>query len=222
MKLTARQDTALPRPTLRRRYDGGVPTIEKIRGSLAGYTASRAEPPGRPPREAAVALVLYEPPGAPPELLFIERAVRDGDPWSGQMAFPGGRRDQVDPDLQATAARETFEEVGVKLGAPLGQLDDFAGTRNPQVQPLVVSPYVYAVEERPETQPNHEVNDTVWIPLPAILDPAFTIEYRFEHASYRDSFPAVRYDRFTVWGLTYRVLGNFLEVLGEELPALAG
>ena len=196
-------------------------SLEKIRGSLAGYTPSKADPPARPPREAAVALVLHEPPGAAPELLFIERAVREGDPWSGHMAFPGGRRERGDPDLQVTAARETFEEVGVKLGTPIGQLDDFAGTRNPRVQPLVVSPYVYELEERPETHPNHEVNDTVWIPLPAILDPAFTIEYRFEHESYRDSFPALRYERFTVWGLTYRVLGNFLEVLGETLPVLA-
>src|SRR5262245_41364530 len=71
---------------------------------------------------AAVALVFCAPPGAEPELLFIERARREGDPWSGHMAFPGGRRDPKDTDLAATAARETHEEVGLGLGAPIARL----------------------------------------------------------------------------------------------------
>jgi 8-oxo-dGTP pyrophosphatase MutT (NUDIX family) len=195
-----------------------VPSLAEIRSQLAGYKAQRSPVPERPPNEAAVALVLHEPTTGGPELLFIERARREGDPWSGQMAFPGGRREGYDLDLQVTAARETHEEVGVTLSAPVGQLDDFAGTRNPQVRPLVVAPYVYVVEERPPIVTNHEVADTVWVPLSWMLDPASAIEYRFEHGSYQDRFPALQYDRFTIWGLTYRVLGNFLDVLGERLP----
>lgn len=166
--------------------------------------------------------MLHQPAGGAPELLFIERAKREGDPWSGHMAFPGGRRHGSDPDMQATAARETHEEVGIELGPPIGQLDDFAGTRNPEVAPLVVAPFVYEMRERPETVPNHEVADTVWIPLPEILDPRSAVEYRVERASFREGFPAIRYDRFTVWGLTYRVLGNFLEILGHRLPLHEG
>ena len=197
-------------------------TLAAIRSELARYRPTTSPLPGRPANEAAVALVLHQPPGGVPELLFIERAKREGDPWSGQMAFPGGRREPHDTDLQMTAWRETLEEVGVELAAPIGQLDDFQGTRNPQVRPLVVAPYVYATEWRPETRPNHEVNDTVWIPLSWILDPRSVVEYRLEHPSYRDSFPALRYDRFTIWGLTYRVLSNFVEVLGQRLPVRAG
>ena len=193
-------------------------TLAAIRTELARYRPTTSRPPGRPANEAAVALVLHEPPGSAPELLFIERAKRDSDPWSGHMAFPGGRREPDDADLQVTARRETLEEVGVELGAPIGQLDDFQGTRNPQVRPLVVAPYVYVADERPETRPNHEVNDTVWVPLSWILDPRSAVEVRFEHASTRDRFPAVRYDRFTIWGLTHRVLSNFVEVLGRRLP----
>jgi 8-oxo-dGTP pyrophosphatase MutT (NUDIX family) len=199
-----------------------VSDLSAIRARLAEYEPTLASPGERPPSEAAVALVLHQPAGGAPELLFIERAKREGDPWSGHMAFPGGRRHGSDPDMQATAARETHEEVGIELGPPIGQLDDFAGTRNPEVAPLVVAPFVYEMRERPETVPNHEVADTVWIPLPEILDPRSAVEYRVERASFREGFPAIRYDRFTVWGLTYRVLGNFLEILGHRLPLHEG
>ena len=129
-------------------------TLSTIRSELARYRPVTSRAPERAPNEAAVALLLHEPAGGVPELLFIERAKREGDPWSGQMAFPGGRREPHDPDLQVTASRETLEEVGVELGAPIGQLDDFQGTRNPSIRPLVVAPYVYVAEQRPETRPN--------------------------------------------------------------------
>lgn len=196
-----------------------MPDLGSIRARLAHHKPSRSRPPERPSTEAAVALLLYEPRGGKPELFFIERARRDGDPWSGHMAFPGGRRDACDKDLEVTAARETFEEVGIELGSPIGQLDEFSGTRNPRAPHLVVTPFVYELQSRPETVPNHEVNDTVWIPLRWILSPDSAVRYSVERASESSSFPAIRYQRFTVWGLTYRVLGNFLEILGRELPS---
>ena len=87
------------------------------------------------------------------------------------------------------------------------------------VRPLVVAPYVYQVDERPETIANHEVNDTVWVPLSWILHPKSAVEYHFKREDYEDRVPAVQYRGFTIWGLTYRVLGNFLEILGLELPS---
>ncbi len=196
-----------------------MPTLRSIRERLSDYQPTLARAPERPTSEAAVALVLHEPQGSRPEILFIERAVREGDPWSGQMAFPGGRRHPEDPDLQVTAARETLEEVGIELGDPIGQLDDFQGTRHPQVTPLVVAPYVYEAVERPETVINHEVSTTVWVPLPWILHPESAVEYHFRHADYEDRVPAVRYQGFTIWGLTYRVLASFLGVLDCSLPS---
>ena len=64
-------------------------------------------------REAAVAAILR--PGPQPEMLFILRASKDGDPWSGHMAFPGGHRESSDASLRATAERETWEEIGLDL-----------------------------------------------------------------------------------------------------------
>ena len=64
---------------------------------------------------AAVALVLRQAPAL--ELLLIKRSSSEDDPWSGQMALPGGRRDPADAGLQHTAIRETHEEVGLDLRA---------------------------------------------------------------------------------------------------------
>ncbi len=196
-----------------------MPSLDAIRTRLDDYEPSLSQLPERPAAEAAVALVLHEPAGGPPELLFIQRAEREGDPWSGQMAFPGGRRDRTDPDLHTTARRETREEVGIGLNKPIGRIDDFTGTRNPRITPLVVAPYVFAVEERPIVVTNHEVNDTVWVPLPWILHPDSAVEYHFRHPEFEDRVPALRYRSFTIWGLTYRVLSNFVEVLDRSLPS---
>jgi 8-oxo-dGTP pyrophosphatase MutT (NUDIX family) len=171
---------------------------------------------------AAVALVFYQPEGGAPELLFIERAGREGDPWSGQMAFPGGRRDPGDADSAATAARETSEEVGLTLAAPFGRLDDFSGSRNPHVPPLVVSPYLYEVAERPILVPNVEVQSTVWIPVPWILHPDSSFDYEFQREDFTGTFPAIRFERYTVWGLTYRILGSLFAVLGRDFRPAGG
>ncbi len=189
--------------------------LDEIRARIRAHDAALAEP-SNGARQAAVALILHEPPGSSAEILFIERATREGDPWSGQMALPGGRRDPEDGDLQTTAARETLEEVGVPLRAPLGRLDDFSGNR-PRVPQIIVSPYVYELEERPRVTINHEVSSAVWIPVEWILAPKSSVRYAFDGEATDETFPGIRYDRYTVWGLTYRILTNFFEILGREL-----
>jgi 8-oxo-dGTP pyrophosphatase MutT (NUDIX family) len=189
--------------------------LDEIRARIQAHDATLAKPETEV-TQAAVALILHEPEGSSPEILFIERATREGDPWSGQMALPGGRRDSEDPDLQTTAARETLEEVGVPLRAPLGRLDDFSGNR-PRVRRIIVSPYVYELEERPPVRINHEVSSAVWIPVEWILGPESSVEYAFDRAVTDETFPGIRYDRYTVWGLTYRILTNFFDVLGRDL-----
>src|SRR4026207_855380 len=103
------------------------------------------------------------------ETLFIHRAVRVGDRWSGQIAFPGGRRDPAGPDLLTTALRETREEIGVDLSGAerLGVLDDLY-PRTPVLPPVVVRPFVFALTKRPATVLSSEVQDVFWLPLSAL------------------------------------------------------
>src|SRR5262245_47115664 len=146
-----------------------MPKLDSIRDRLRAHRPAIAEPPPPDGLEASVALVLHEPPGAGPELLFIERAVRAADPWSGHMAFPGGRRQVEDADLASTACRETLEEVGFEPKALLGRLDDFSGSRGPAVPHLRVAAFVFEAPERPRVIPSSEVQSAVWVPLTWIL-----------------------------------------------------
>src|SRR5262245_33037457 len=170
-------------------------------------------------------MILHAPhERAAPELLFIERARHPQDPWSGQMAFPGGRMEEGDPDLAVTAARETFEEVGIELGDPIGRLDDLTNARMrervPAVRPITVTPFVYVCERLPVIVRNQEeVASTVWIPLSHILHPASIAAHRMDAPRFKGTFPAFAYQGYTVWGMTYRIIETFAALFDLTLPA---
>lgn len=149
----------------------------------------------------------------PDSLLLIQRAEREGDRWSGQLAFPGGRWSAGDPDLAATARRETLEEVGVDLAGArlLGVLDDLA-PRTPVLPPLVVRPHVFLLPDRPAPVLNPEVSAAWWLPLetferPGIYGPA---EYRRYGTLIRTS--AYHLEVGTLWGMTERILTSLLQL----------
>jgi 8-oxo-dGTP pyrophosphatase MutT (NUDIX family) len=161
--------------------------------------------------QASTALLLVDE-GGGPEALFIERAHRPGDRWGGQMALPGGKREPEDRDLERTATRETLEEVGVTLGAPVGRLDD---TRERFSRGFVAT-YVYTLSERPPlTVDPAEVATGVWIPVAHLLHPDNVVRYRYRGMG---PFAGVQYDRHTVWGLTLGIVQSFADVIGHPLP----
>lgn len=163
---------------------------------------------------AAVALVV-RPERGDLEVLLIKRAPRAGDPWSGHMALPGGRRDPEDPDPLSTAMRETLEEVGIDLhrtGTHLGALDEVQPL-GAGVPPLVISPFVFAVPPQTTAVPNAEVEAVLWVPMGEMTDPSARAEYLYPQAT-GDTlrFPALNCRGETVWGLTYRVVSQFLHL----------
>ncbi len=122
--------------------------LERARDVLSTYRPTQIVAKGEM-IAAAVAVMLHDGEEGL-EALFIHRAVRAGDTWSGQIAFPGGRREPRDADLLDTAIRETHEEIGVDLTAAerLGVLDDLY-PRTPLLPPVVVRPFVFALTARP-------------------------------------------------------------------------
>lgn len=155
------------------------------------------------------------------DLLLIERAIRDGDPWSGHMAFPGGRVSDDDAAPRAAAERETLEEVGLSLtdAESLGRLDDVHGFQSATRQ-LVISAFIFHVIDPDPLTPNYEVNEAFWFPFDALLDPQRYVDHPVEHrpGAHAPGILIGEPGRHVVWGLTYRFLENFLEVLGQPLP----
>ncbi len=182
--------------------------------------AVRARPPVLAERdgewwEAAVALILRPAPKGGLELLFIERAMREGDPWSGQVALPGGRYDPTDTSLEDTAVRETLEEVAIDLrahGAVFGAIDEMR-PRNPMLPPVIVRPYVAQVEGALSVVHSDEVGAHFWAPLDAILDPANTKNTRILVRGFHMWRDAIHYDGRVIWGMTEQILKQFAEVI---------
>ena len=173
--------------------------------------------------QAAVAAIFRETEGRGLELFFIVRAERDGDPWSGHVAFPGGRREPDDASLLATAVRETREEVGIDLdGATLlARLPDSPAFTRSKRSTLVVAPFVFAIEEDVVARPNHEVAKTLWIPFASLArgEGKGTFLWKWENQSME--LPCIRIgpDRHMLWGMTYRMLETMLEALLPAPPA---
>ncbi len=200
-----------------------LPDVRRLRAALATRPGIRIDGSDGLRRLAAIALVLRPGTGpadaADPELLMIKRAEAERDPWSGHVACPGGRMEPGDHDLEQTAIRETWEETGVDLardGRVLGALDDIS-PRTPTLPPIIVRPYVAVVKPELEIVQSSEVAEAFWVPLAALRERAAwgTAMVPIRGAGERQ-VSAFRHGAYTVWGLTERVLRQFLVYLDGE------
>jgi 8-oxo-dGTP pyrophosphatase MutT (NUDIX family) len=155
-----------------------------------------------------VAAILTPDPDA---ILLIRRADRSGDPWSGHIALPGGRRDASDPDLVATAIRETGEELGIQLTREdlVGSLDDVV-PRTPVLPPIAVRPYVFMLKARPTLVPNDEVASTQWVTVDYLLRPDTHHPVRLDVGGESRQVQAYQLEDGIVWGMTERILGRLI------------
>jgi 8-oxo-dGTP pyrophosphatase MutT (NUDIX family) len=185
------------------------PELARVAQALSGSTPTPA-PRDEPFHEAAVALVLH-PLDNGLEALFIKRATRDGDPWSGQIALPGGRRHDGEESLSVTAVRETLEEIGVDLlteGVLLGELDELR-PRSPLLPPIIVRPYVFAVASRPALVLSDEVADAFWAPLRDVFDPERRQEITISFPGIHMRRSAIGVGEHVIWGMTEHILRTF-------------
>lgn len=165
-------------------------------------------------REASVALIVGSDPDS---ILVIKRAERSGDPWSGHMGLPGGRRAVEDEHLLATAIRETWEEVGIQLSPRhlLGSLDDVA-PRTRTLAPVFARPFVFGVEGQPILTPNAEVSAARWVPISILSDPTILRDFTLDIGGTSRTFPAYHLEEGTVWGMTERMLTSLFELISLE------
>lgn len=192
-------------------------TLDEIEKRLASSAPWLDEGPARV--EAGVAAVLRQA-GNDVELLFIRRAEYEGDPWSGDLAFPGGRVDREDADARAAALRETLEELSLDLSPAryLGRLSDVLGS----AESIRVSAFVYGIEGDPPLVPNYEVREAFWTPLEHCNDSQRQLWREFRYLGRGSRLPAIRLlddERAPVlWGITYKLLDHFMQAIGRPIP----
>ncbi len=159
-------------------------------------------------RQAAVAMIIRFDFNHP-EVLLIERAKNENDPWSGHLAMPGGRIESIDKSPRQAAERETLEEIGVRLDDSdyLGQLSDM----DADGIPMVISCFVYKYSStNPFILDLKEVADAFWFPLYLMEDPSKTISIVGDIPNGRKFFPAIKIPGKSqpLWGITYKLLQN--------------
>ena len=165
---------------------------------------------------AAVAIVVRDA-AEGTQILLIRRAEHPDDPWSGHMAFPGGREDPDDENLLATAIRETFEELALDLrraGRLLGQLAPLPAVARGRPVGMTIIPFVFELTTDVELSCSQEVAEVVWVPLDPLLDGRRRTTCAVDRGDgERVQLPAHDVDGRIVWGLTYRMLDNLFELL---------
>ncbi len=161
----------------------------------------------------AVAVILTRQ--KPGQVLLIQRAVRPGDPWSGHMAFPGGKKANSDHSLKATACRETCEETGISLPPPdnFPKLRDRITKSHSSARPMTVTPFVFYLDEPCPTHINHEVAEAIWLPLDIFRDNHNRKKMKWRLG--RISIPVhyVPWENRRVWGLTLSIIDELVDKL---------
>lgn len=208
------------------RFAGGRPAGRRgSSGFLAeGVPGQRGDhsltPGARPPTSvltpAAVLVPIVEQPGGL-TVLLTRRTAHLTD-HAGQIAFPGGRIEPIDPDPVAAALREAEEEVGLPSSHVeiVGRLDTYITGTGFEITPvvgLVRVPY-------PAKPDPFEVAEIFEVPLDFIIDPLNLQRGSREWKGATRSFFVLPYQQRYIWGATAGMLVNLAEVLAQEAPRM--
>ncbi len=187
-------------------------SLQQIERSLA-MRKPRKQALRRFLNRAAVAMILREVDGSA-EVLMIRRSRHSGDPWSGDMAFPGGLMESVDRHGLDAARRETAEEIGLDLAPEhcLGRLSELTVPLLPRRRGLVIGPYVFRLDRDVELTPNAEVAEVVWVPLAFLQDPSNRGKLIWGNKGIGIPMPCYRYQGRPIWGLSLKMLRDLVTV----------
>jgi 8-oxo-dGTP pyrophosphatase MutT (NUDIX family) len=190
------------------------PDIVKLRSVLKSHTPVGADKEDGT-RRAAVALIFRAGESGAPELLFIKRSEYPADPWSGQVAFPGGREEAADPTLADTAIRETREETGIDLvrdATVIGTLDDLR-PQTVRLPAVIVRPYVVLLNRFEPLVLSDEVALAFWVPLEAFKDQHSWRDTAVLARGVQLNTRAFHREGHVIWGMTERILSQLLVLL---------
>ena len=200
--------------------------VAGLRGRLGAFGPSVDEGEGADDaslRRAAVALVLRAGLEGP-EMLVIKRSEAEHDHWSGHMALPGGRVEPEDESLLATAARETFEEVGLDLragGEAVARLTTIRPS-SPYAPRVSVTPFVFVAPLEYHAagaagpkglELSEEVAVAVWVPVDELKRGGRSAVFRMAFAGVEREWPAYPSQHGLIWGITERILTEFLSLV---------
>ena len=159
-------------------------------------------------RQAAVLMPIFEQNGS--WHLLLTRRTDEVETHKGQISFPGGMREPGET-LEQTALRETFEEVGIPADRIeiLGQFHDYISITN-----VCVTPFAARLHAPFPIKPQvHEVAEVLQVPLQTFFNPDFMRVEKgwFQGKTVNEYYYA--YGAHTIWGLTARIIHDFLEVV---------
>ena len=194
-------------------FGGVTPSIEQIRSRLSGIEPAGDAPPAR---RASVAIVLAGGADDARSVCFVERARRAGDPWSGDVAFPGGWAKHDAESLRAAAMRETHEEIGLALtdAHHVGDLPPMRVPRFRSGMGVIGASVFHVGESRPplSLEPR-EIAHAFWVPIAHLHHPGNRTVVHWSRSGPPRPRPAIDFDGRVIWGLTYRILRRFSDLM---------
>ena len=151
-------------------------------------------------------------------VLMIRRAKREGDPWSGNMGFPGGRAEGDDQSIFHAAVREFGEETGIPAResiTPLGRLSELVTRAHEKWVPMIITPFVFMLHELPAWRLSREVDEVVWVPLRFLMNRSNRTTMPYGGRGFRFRIPCYFYEDRRIWGLSLLMLDELMTLFAH-------
>ncbi len=189
---------------------GGLPSQFKLAPKLR-MQFSEELIRSKNPKQAAVLALFYPDENNQTCFLLTERASYNGT-HSAQVSFPGGKTDKTDQNIEATALRETFEEVGI-LSEDIKIIRQISDSYIPPSN-FLVAPFIGVTNKKPNFKPNEEVANIIEVLISDLLneDNLTSVEMETSYMKNID-VPCFKLNNYIVWGATAMMLSEIKDLL---------